>query len=302
MLAYLCLAAAMMIVGAYVGFSRVLVLAFPVFVLAWLRFAIAAVAMAHWLRREPDAAPLDGHARWLVFLESFLGNFLFSICMLYGMREATAIAAGVIMAGIPAAVALLSRLFLRERLAARTLAAIALAVTGVATLAVTRSDGSGGGTSTLGVLLLLGALFCEASYVVIGKRLTGRLSPRRISALVNLWGFVLVTPFGLWSARSFDFGAVEPLWWGALVLYALAASMWTVWLWMTGLRTVPAAKAGIFTVFLPLTSAAVGVVFLGERFSTTHLIAFAFALGGVVLATWPEKRPTPRGDDDALRQ
>jgi drug/metabolite transporter (DMT)-like permease len=36
----------------------------------------------------------------------------------------------------------------------------------------------------------------------------------------------------------------------------------------------PAAKAGVFTVFLPLTSAIVGIVFLGERFTTVHLIAF----------------------------
>ena len=50
-LAYLCLAAAMAIVGAYVGFSKALVVVFPVFLLAWLRFAIAAVAMA------PLAAP-----------------------------------------------------------------------------------------------------------------------------------------------------------------------------------------------------------------------------------------------------
>ena len=127
MLAYLCLASAMMIVGAYVGFSKLLVAVLPVFLLAWLRFGIAAVAMAHWLPRGAYEPPLDGRSRGLLFLESFLGNFLFSICMLFGMREATAISAGVIMAGIPAAVALLSWLFLRETLSRRMLAAIALA-------------------------------------------------------------------------------------------------------------------------------------------------------------------------------
>ena len=41
-LAYFCLAAAMAIVGAYVGFSKALVVVFPVFLLAGMRFAIAA--------------------------------------------------------------------------------------------------------------------------------------------------------------------------------------------------------------------------------------------------------------------
>ncbi len=271
MLSYLCLASAMMIVGAYVGFSKLLVAVFPVFLLAWLRFGIAAVAMATWLKRGVNEPPLDARTKNLLFLESFLGNFLFSICMLFGMKHATAISAGIIMAGIPAAVALLSRIFLHERMSARMIAAIALAVAGVSALALSRGEASDTSTSALGTLL----------------RLTGNVSPKRISALINVWGLALVTPFGIWAALSFDFHAVSFGIWGGLVLYALAASMWTVWLWMTGLKKVPASKAGIFTVFLPITSAMVGVIFLGENFTAAHAVAFAFALAGVVLATWP---------------
>ena len=285
MLSYLSLASAMMIVGAYVGFSKLLVAVFPVFLLAWLRFGIAAVAMATWLKRGVNEPPLDTRTKNLLFLESFLGNFLFSICMLFGMKHATAISAGIIMAGIPAAVALLSRIFLHERMSARMIVAIALAVAGVSALALSRGEASETSTS------VLGTLFCEASYVVIGKRLTGNVSPKRISALINVWGLALVTPFGIWAALSFDFQVVSVGVWGGLALYALAASMWTVWLWMTGLKKVPASKAGIFTVFLPITSALVGVIFLGESFTVVHAIAFAFALAGVVLATWPATSP-----------
>ena len=277
----------MMIVGAYVGFSKLLVAVFPVVLLAWLRFGIAAIAMGTWLKRGTDEGQLDARTRYLVFLESFLGNFLFSICMLFGMRHATAISAGVIMAGIPAAVALLSWLFLKEQLSMRMIVAIVLGVAGVSVLAVSRGGHDDGTSSLLGTLLLVGAVLCEASYVVIGKRLTGKLSPKRISALINVWGLALVTPLGIYAAWSFDFATVSLNIWGGLVLYALAASMWTVWLWMTGLKTVPAAKAGIFTVFLPITSALVGVLFLGESFTAAHALAFACALAGVVLATWP---------------
>ena len=81
-LAYLSLAAAMAVVGAYVGFSKALVIVFPIFLLAGMRFAIAALAMAPWLRRPASEAVLDGRGHRLLFLESFFGNFLFSICML----------------------------------------------------------------------------------------------------------------------------------------------------------------------------------------------------------------------------
>jgi drug/metabolite transporter (DMT)-like permease len=139
--------------------------------------------------------------------------------------------------------------------------------------------------------MLLGAVICEASYVVIGKRLTGNVSPRRISALINLWGLALVTPFGIWQALSYDFGTVTLPTWGLLLFYAIAASMVTVWLWMRGLQHVPAPQAGVFTVMLPVSAALVGVLFLGESFGSAHVAAFALALAGLLLATWPARTP-----------
>jgi drug/metabolite transporter (DMT)-like permease len=288
--AYASLAASMALVGSYVGLSKLLVAALPVFLLAWLRFGIAAVAMLHWLPRGDAEAPMTRHDRGLLFLESFLGNFLFSICMLFGVAATSALAAGVVMAAIPAAVALLSRVFLHERIRPRVAAAIACAALGIALLALARDTGgsSAGQAPWWGYALLLAAVVCEASYVVIGKRLTGQLSPRRISALINLWGLALVTPFGLWQAWRFDFTAVSSSMWALLVFYALAASMWSVWLWMRGLVHVPASRAGVFTVMLPLSAALVGVTLLGEKVGAAHAAALVLALAGLLLATWPE--------------
>lgn len=292
-LSYLSLAASTSVIGSYVGLSKLLVVVFPVFLLAWLRFGMAAVFMLPWLKRGPTEAPLSGRTRFLLFLESFFGNFLFSLCLLFGMKHSSAVVAGVIMAGIPATVALMSWLFLRERIAPRTLAGIAMAVGGVALVALNKhGGGAGAATSGWGALLLVGAVICEASYVVIGKQLTTALPPRRISALINLWGLVLVTPLGLWQALDFDFGAVAIKDWGLLLFYAIAASTVTVWLWMKGLQHVSAAKAGVFMVFLPVSTAVVGLVFLGERMSSLQLAAYALALGGVVLATWPGRSAT----------
>jgi drug/metabolite transporter (DMT)-like permease len=288
--AYLCLAASMAIVGAYVGLSKILVAVFPVFLLAWLRFGIAAVAMVGWMRSPAGEGPLSARERGLLFIESFFGNFLFSICMLYGVAWSSALAAGVIMAALPAVVAILSRLFLRERIGLRVALGIACAVGGIALVSLTRHAGDSGSSSVLGNTLLFCAVCCEATYVVVGKLLTGRLGPKRISALINLWGFVLVLPLGLWQALSFDFGAVAPTSWVFLTGYSIAASVLTVWLWMTGLERVDAASAGTFTVLLPISAAAVGVVFLGERIGTMQALAFLLALAGIVLATWPARR------------
>jgi drug/metabolite transporter (DMT)-like permease len=297
-MAYGCLALSMALVGSYVALSKPLVAAFPVFLLAWLRFGIGGAAMLHWLKKPEGEAPMTPQTKRLVFLESFLGNFLFSICMLFGVSMTSAVSAGVIMASIPAVVALMSWVFLRERIAPRVWGAVACAALGIGLLALSKQEQTmsiGRGLEAdlaqnrawLGNLLVLGAVLCEAAYAVIGKKLTGALGPRRITALINLWGFALVTPFGIWAAFSFDFAAVAPGMWMLLVFYALAASVWTVWLWMTGLKSVPASQGGVFTVMLPISAALVGVGLLGETLSGVQLLAFAIALAGVLLATLP---------------
>jgi drug/metabolite transporter (DMT)-like permease len=292
--AYACLALSMSLVGSYVALSKPLAAAIPVFLLAWMRFGIGGLAMLHWLRKPFDEPPMSGQTKRLVFLESFLGNFLFSICMLFGVSLTSAVSAGVIMASIPTVVALLSWMFLRERIAPRTWAAIACAAVGIGLLGFAQPEQAPSAHATaslLGNLLVFGAVLCEAAYAVIGKKLTGALGPKRITALINVWGFALVTPLGAYAALQFDFGSIQPAVWLLLLFYSLAASVWTVWLWMTGLKRVPASQAGVFTVMLPISAALVGVLVLGEPLAGLQLAAFAFALAGVVLATLPF-RPT----------
>lgn len=298
--AYLCLALSMSLVGCYVALSKPLAAVLPVLLLAWLRFGIGGVAMLHWLKKPPNEPPLTPQTKRLLFLESFLGNFLFTICMIYGVSLTDAVSAGVTMAAIPAAVAVMGWAFLRERVAPRTWVAVVCAVIGIALFSLSKPEHvaqtsqalEGQNTPNmawLGHWLLMGAVVCEAAYTVIGKKLTASLGPKRITSLINLWGLVLTTPFGLYLAWDFPFATVGWGTWALLLFYALAACMWTVWLWMTGLKAVPAAQGGVFSVMLPISAAAVGVIALGESLTGLQVIAFGIALASVVLATLPSR-------------
>ncbi|MGB6242597.1 MAG: DMT family transporter [Castellaniella sp.] len=290
-LAYACLGSSMFVVGAYVALSKPLAAIFPVFLLGCLRFGIGGLSVLHWLRKPATEAPLTARVRWLVFLESFIGSFLFTVFMVLGVSYSSAVAAGIIMSAIPAAIAVMSRIVLREAIRPQVLAAIVCAVCGIGLLALAQpadTAASGSANHWLGYALLGGAVLCEAAYAVIGKQLTGVLSAKRISALMNVWGFVLMLPAGAYAAWRFDFTAITVQVWGLLLFYGLAASG-TIWLWMTGLRRVPASRAGVFTVLLPVGAACVGVLLLGESFSRLHALAFAAALLGLVLAAWPTR-------------
>lgn len=298
-LPYMCLATSMFIVGTYVGLSKTLAATFPVFLLGMLRFAIGGIAMVSWLRKPAAEPVLDARTRWLIFLEAFVGSFLFTVFMVIGVSRSSAVAAGVIMSAIPAAIAILSRMVLHEPLRPKVLLAIACAVSGIALLALAGpaspiAPDRHEPQRWLGYAALGAAVLCESGYAVMGKKLTAVLSPRRISAMVNLWGLVLMLPVGLYTAWSFDFGAVSAGIWVLLVFYGLAASVWTVWLWMTGLVRVPASRAGVFSVMLPIGAACTGVMILGEPFSALHAVAFGIALAGLLLASWPGRQRESR--------
>jgi drug/metabolite transporter (DMT)-like permease len=299
-LAFLCLSASMALVGCYVALCKPLVAAVPVFLLGWMRFGIAGIAMASWWRKPADEVPMDRETKKLLFLESFVGNFLFSLCMLFGVSMTSAVSAGLILAAIPAASALLGHYVLGERLNPRVMAAVACAGAGIALLAFSKSAITGDvaagrnvadNREWLGDLLVFGAVLCEATFIVIGKKLSSGISPKRIAAMINGWGFVLMTPAGLYWALQFDFTSLNLSLWGLLVFYALAASVWMVWLWMTGMKTIPASEAGIFSAMLPITAAAIGVLVFDERWTGLQAVAFLLALTGLVLATLPTRGP-----------
>jgi len=299
-LAFLCLSASMALVGCYVALCKPLVAAVPIFLLGWMRFGIAGVAMASWWRKPADEVPINRETKKLLFLESFVGNFLFSLCMLFGVSMTSAVSAGLILAAIPAASALMGHYVLGDRLGPRVLAAVACAGAGIALLAFSKSTMTGElaiartaaeNREWLGDLLVFGAVLCEATFIVIGKKLSAGISPKRIAAIINGWGFVLMTPAGLYWAFQFDFSTLDLRLWGLLVFYALAASVWMVWLWMTGMKTIPASEAGIFSAVLPITAAAIGVLVFDERWTGLQAVAFLLALIGLVLATLPKRGP-----------
>jgi drug/metabolite transporter (DMT)-like permease len=111
----------------------------------------------------------------------------------------------------------------------------------------------------------------------------------RISALINLFGLALILPFGLWQATRFDFASLGAGHWWLLVYYAIAASTLSTWLWLTGLKFVPANHAGVFTVALPLSSTLIAVTVLGEALTPGHWIAFACAVAGILLIATTKK-------------
>jgi drug/metabolite transporter (DMT)-like permease len=284
----------MALVGANVALGKMIVAVVPVLAFLLLRGLLSCAAFApEYVKHARAGVPLTRGQHQALFVQAFLGMFGFSVFMLYGLKYTSATAAGVITGTLPACVALLSWLVLRERLSARVLVAIALAVLGVLVLNVGAEQYSAeykalSANYVIGNMLVLGAVLCEAAYVVASRKLAGEgagaLSAARISAFANAYGLLCFAPLGLWALKDVPWPQIDAKLWLIMVWYVLAASVICFWLWMKGAAYVTASRAGVFTACLPIAAAVTAVLVLGERVTATHAVAFVLVIAAVWLA------------------
>ena len=288
--AYAQLAAAMALVGANVGVAKLLAEALPIPLIACLRCALACLLLwplarlAEGRQRVPAPEVLRN-----LFLQALFGTALYNAGLLAGLRLTTALEGGLVLATLPAVVALGSAAWLRERLAPRQWLAAALAAGGMAAITVARlGGGSGSGGHALGNLLVFAGVCGEAIYVLLAKRVAGRVPVITASLWMQAFSAAVLLPFSVPGIGAVA-ALADPMLAGLLVFHSLTASVLCLLLWYQGLKRVPAGVAGVFTGFLPASAAVTAVAVLGERFGTVHIVGFALMAASLALATWPRR-------------
>ena len=289
----LLLITSMLLVGSNVGIGKSIVEFVPVPLFALLRFVIAMAVL--WPLLRVSKLRRVKRDEWVnLFLQALFGTFGFTLLMLNGVQRTSAVAAGVITSTIPAVVALLSWLILKERPNGRALASIALAIVGVVVINLAHGEQNPAGESSFtGNLMVLGAVCCESLYIILSRRLTQTLAPIDICAYTHMFGLLLMLPFGASALAHFDYRAVPLSIWTLVLWYGLAASIFSFWLWMKGIRHVPGSLAGVFSAVLPVAAAIYGITFLGERPTLAHGFALACVIAGIGLASLKTRRVPP---------
>src|SRR5215467_10303341 len=257
--AYLQLSAAMVIVGSTVVVSKLITGVLPVFVASALRFGVASLVLVPVLLRAEGRLPRLDRKGWLIlFLQSFAGNFLFSVFLLYGLRLTSATASGILTSTTPALIGLIALIFLRERLAPLQGIGIVLAVVGIMVINVlgARSPVAQGANPLFGNVLILGAVVGEALWTILGKVATRQVSALAVASLASLFGFVMFLPFALLQITTFNLAAVPTSMWLHVVYYGLVGTVGAYVLWYSGVARVPTSVAGVFTGILPISAVA----------------------------------------------
>ena len=294
--AALSLIAAMTLTGANIAFGKAIVAAMPIYVFVFFRFLVASAALLLIVPRE-GGPKLSGmtRAEWRdLVLMALLGMVGFTVLMFEGLKRTAAADAGIITATLPAVVALLGVVAMGDRLTRPQLGAVALAVAG---LVLVQATGAATGASMLvGNLLVGGAVLCEASFVLLGKRLAPPYRPLRLALGANLVGLALSIPLAFGEVHAFEWRSVSPLLWLLATWHALTASVLCLWLWYRGLPYVETWLAGLATAAIPLAALATSALFLGEAIGGWRLAGAVLVIAGIALGAVSPVRARLRAD------
>ncbi|MEC1589684.1 DMT family transporter [Bacillus sonorensis] len=280
--AYISMALAMAIVGSSVVVGKLMVETIPVFLSSGIRFLIAAAVLIVLLIVFEKGFPaLTKKDVFVLLMQSFTGVFLFSVCMLYGVKLTTGMESGIITSTTPMAVGILAFFLLKERIEKRMAIGIVLAVMGVMTINLFGADGGGSPHVLIGNLLIAAAVVGEALFTLLAKFLSPHISALAIATFVSLFGFLFFLPFAVIEALSFDFTTPGVLDWSYVLYYALIVTVLAFYLWYSGVTKVSAGISGIFTSVLPVSAVVLSGLVLKEQFTVIHLIGIMLVIAGI---------------------
>lgn len=252
--------------------------------LSLARFTVASAGYLALLRR-PSGRPSRRDLVGLSIL-GFATVAVFQWFFLTGLSWSSSGHAALLFALTPVFVAVSARLRLGEPLRPAKVGGIALAFAGVVLVLASRGLVS----ATLaerkalwGDLLILVAVLCWTSYIVIGKPYAERLGAVSATGWSTLAGTLLFLPIALPQVRWEHYRALSWSGWAAVAYLGIAASILSYVINYWALARVDTSRVAIWSNLQPVLTALLSWAIYGERLTPAFLLGGAMVIGGVVV-------------------
>ena len=249
--------------------------------LLWLRYLIAIAALVlmglkmgeSWRIRKKDIP--------LIIFMGIIGYALSIWAQFAGVQLSTAQTGAVITSAAPIFMVFFARIFLKETITMRKLAAVIIAPIGVILIVgVDSVDAS----ARLGAMLLVVAAVAWSLMSVLIKKLPPEYSAVTVTTYAMAAAFVFLTPpvLPMMDGAMLQTVLHVPTLLSILYIAVLSTSV-AFSLWNKGMQMVDASTGGIYLFFQPVTGTLLGWFFLGETVGLAFVLGTILILGGVLL-------------------
>jgi len=235
------------------------------------------------------------HLLYLVGI-GLVGNTAYQLFFVFGIANTAAANSSLILATVPAWVALIGTAFGLERVERKGWFGIGLSLLGIA-LIIWGSDVSAdfhlGGPSLRGDLLILAGTICWATYTLLVRPMTRHYSSISVTSFSTTVGTVPLVLVAIPSWKALDWTGVSSSVWLALVASGVFAIAIAYFLWNHGVSRLGSARTSIYSNLCSPMALLTAWLWLGETLTPLQWGGTLLALAGVVLArrfTHPAKQ------------
>ncbi|MDD4160066.1 MAG: DMT family transporter [Synergistaceae bacterium] len=272
--------------GSFASTKYALAQAEPMLIL-WIRLVIGMPVLFAGLLWEKSVRLPTKHEAISLFLMGFQGIFFHQAIQSYAMKTAGAANANWMMIATPALVAILGRIFLKEKISNKGIFGMILAAVGV-TLVIGRGTivtANSGSFGSMGDLIMLLSVLNWAIFLLISRRVLKKdLSPAFVIFWEMFFALMAATPFSIFIGS--DFSAIASFssgTWAALIFLGAFSSALAYIFWFRALSIFTVAKVAVFQFLQPIAGVVISYFLVGERFTPWLFAGGAMILCGVWL-------------------
>jgi drug/metabolite transporter (DMT)-like permease len=207
------------------------------------------------------------------------GYTIQTACYFAALQRIDASLLSLLLYTFPAMVAAAAVALGRERIDGRRVAALGLALGG---LALVVAYAGAGALDPLGAALGLGAAVVYSGYILVSEGVAKRVQPRVLAALVCTGA---AAPLTAGSALLGDLrpGDLTAAGWGWLACLAVVSTVASISLFFAGLPRVGPTAASILATVEPLVTVLLAFLVFGETLGAVQLVGGALVLGAVLV-------------------
>ncbi len=262
---------------------------------AFIRFAIASIALYLIIRKKEGGLPLPGKDKLLpVLLLGITGIFTYNVFFFKALQHIGAGRASVIVANNPIFIAFISALVFKEVLNFQRVTGILISVCG-ALIVITRGNITEllSGSIGPGEIFTFISVASWVTYSIIGKIVMKDFTPlQAVTYSVIIGAALLFIPACMEGMVSDVFTYRITDWLSLAYLGLFGTVLGFVWYYQ-GIYAIGAMKAGLFINFVPVSAVFFAFLILHEPLTFSLLAGLLFVSTGVYLTNRPVKSYNP---------
>lgn len=277
---YFALAGAGMLWGLGFAFGKVALASMPVGAMIAFRFAVATLVLLPFLFARREFRIEKGDRPWFALAAILFVPVQFLV-QFEGLARTSVSHASLMVATVPAMLAIAASLLARRLPSRTTIVAVAGSVAGAALVAAT----SGKNAHFAGDLLVVLSLVAGISWVLLTQHRLHRYEPAASTATLVTIGTAALFLFEI-AAHPHDLVRSYPAAaWIAVCASGVLSTAAATLLWNVGLQRVRAAQAGVFVNLEPVVGTACGVAFFGDGAGWQLFAGGALVVAAALLIT-----------------